>query len=227
MNARALNAIAETAPPPRAAPAVVAATETRFASLELFAQFDDVRAEWRALEAFGSPYQGYAFCRAWAETIGAAEGWRPLIALARDGAGAPLALLPLGVRAYGPLRMASFLGGRMANYRMGLFRDDALATDDETRRLLRAIAGAARPKLDFFALTQQPATWRGRANPLVAPGARPARALPTPAISAPAPKPGARRTSRSRPRKSCARRRPSWRRSARSGYSAPRAPTRS
>lgn len=172
MNATAATA---SAAPLRVTRAETAAPARPFASVEIVARFDAARPDWRALEAYGGPYQTCAFCCAWAETVGEAEGWSPLIAIARDSRGAPLALLPMGVKSVGPLRlrMASFLGGRMANYQMGLFRPDALASPAELERLLRAIAAAATPPIDMFAFMQQPETWRGAPNPLIALGTQP------------------------------------------------------
>ena len=161
------------AAPSWTAPAQAAAPARPFASVEVYARLADARADWGALEPFGSPYQSYAFCLAWAETVGKAEGLRPLVAVARDAVGAPLALLPLGLRSIGPLREACLLGGRMANYQMGLFHADALTSRDEVKRFLRAVAAAARPRIDVFAFTQQPDSWRGIANPLIALGSQP------------------------------------------------------
>lgn len=98
------------------------------------------------------------------ETIGAAERATPLIAVARADNGDAVALLPLARRRIGPLRVASFQGGRMANYRMGLFREPERWTRAEIEALLREVARKA--SLDLFAFVQQPFAWRGKANPM-------------------------------------------------------------
>ncbi len=93
-------------------------------SIELHRDFESARAAWADLDAHSqtSPYQRFRFCRDWAETIGASLGIEPLIAVARNPGDAPAALLPLGLHRSGPLTTATVLGGRMANYQMGLFR---------------------------------------------------------------------------------------------------------
>ena len=85
------------------------------------------------------------------ETIGAAQGATPLIALARDAQGEPVALLPLARSRVGPLHIASFQGGRMANYQMGLFRDLERWTRADLEQLLRNVARQAGLDLFVFA----------------------------------------------------------------------------
>ncbi len=98
------------------------------------------------------------------DTIGDAQGATPLIAFARDAQGEPIALLPLARRRVGPLRIASFQGGRMANYQMGLFREPERWTRADLERLLRNVARLA--GVDLFVFAQQPMVWRDRANPM-------------------------------------------------------------
>ena len=78
-----------------------------------------------AQEAPASPYQSFDFARVWFATIGAAEGATPLIVVARDDVGQPVALLPFARVARGPLRFAVFLGGKDSNFNLGLFRQAA------------------------------------------------------------------------------------------------------
>ena len=108
---------------------------------------DDARAG-----GAGEPYQSFDFARAWFATIGAAEGATPLIVVARDEIGQPVALLPFARTARGPLRFAVFLGGKDPNFNLGLFRSGGAWSRDDVAALLAAAAAQATPRLDAFLL---------------------------------------------------------------------------
>jgi CelD/BcsL family acetyltransferase involved in cellulose biosynthesis len=78
---------------------------------------------WRAFEptALATPYQSYDWIRPFAETIGAAHAMTLRYALVRDAEGALCALLPLAVTGRNGFRFAEFIGGKHANYHMGLY----------------------------------------------------------------------------------------------------------
>jgi len=139
-----------------------------FARVEVCEALEDARLPWMALapEASASPYQSFDFARAWFATIGAAEGAPPLIVVARDDIGQPVALLPFARAARGPLRFAVFLGGKDSNFNLGLFRSAGAWSRDDVAALLGAAAAQATPRLDAFLLMNQPPGWRGIANPL-------------------------------------------------------------
>jgi len=139
-----------------------------FARVEVCEALEDARLPWMALapEASASPYQSFDFARAWFATIGAAEGAPPLIVVARDDIGQPIALLPFARAARGPLRFAVFLGGKDSNFNLGLFRSAGAWSRDDVAALLGAAAAQATPRLDAFLLMNQPPGWRGIANPL-------------------------------------------------------------
>ncbi len=139
-----------------------------FARVEIANGFAAARADWLALEALAtaSPYQSYRFCRDWSATLGSAA--EPLIVIARDSRGEPLALLPLARRRFGPWKIAAFQGGRMANYQMGLFREPEAWSSRSLRALLGQTARLAR--VDAFTFSNQPERWRGAKNPLAALG---------------------------------------------------------
>ena len=74
-----------------------------------------LREAWEALSAADSTaslFTGYEWCRCWHEHLGADV--QPLILLARDLAGRPLGLAPLGIRA-GRVRWLGFLGRERAS----------------------------------------------------------------------------------------------------------------
>ena len=113
-----------------------------FARVEVCEALEDARLPWTALaqEAPASPYQSFDFARVWFATIGAAEGATPLIVVARDDVGQPVALLPFARVARGPLRFAVFLGGKDSNFNLGLFRPGGAWSRDDVAALLAAAA---------------------------------------------------------------------------------------
>ncbi len=140
-----------------------------FAGVEVYADARPVLDAWAELEAAApcSIYQTRAFVLPWVETMGRRAELEPRFAVAHDGDGRPCALLCLGLQRRGPLRVATLLGGRDANFHLPLLRRPASWTAAELRRLLREVAAgcdAARP--DLFAFANQPLSWAGLANPL-------------------------------------------------------------
>lgn len=140
-----------------------------------------LEAEWRGLEsaALVTPYQAYDWVRPFVETVGRAERMQFRFARVLDGSGATLALLPLVVTRRHGTRFAEFIGGKHANYHMGLYRPEfAQALDDEAARALLREIGAAIGGIDALVFINQPASWQGIANPTarLAAGASPSRA---------------------------------------------------
>lgn len=140
-----------------------------------------LEAEWRGLEsaALVTPYQAYDWVRPFVETVGRAERMQFRFARVLDGSGATLALLPLVVTRRHGTRFAEFIGGKHANYHMGLYRPEfAQALGDEAARALLLEIGAAIGGIDALVFINQPASWQGIANPTarLAAGASPSRA---------------------------------------------------
>lgn len=136
---------------------------------------------WRAFEATAlvTPYQSYDWIRPFVETIGAAHDMALRYALVRDADGVLCALLPLTVTGRSGFRFAEFIGGKHANYHMGLYAPAFAAQLDAqlTTQLLTKI-GTAIGGLDALAFVNQPVTWQGVSNPaaLLAAGPSPSRA---------------------------------------------------
>lgn len=136
---------------------------------------------WRAFEATAlvTPYQSYDWIRPFVETIGAAHDMALRYALVRDADGVLCALLPLTVTGRSGFRFAEFIGGKHANYHMGLYAPAFAAQLDAqlTTQLLTEI-GTAIGGLDALAFVNQPVTWQGVSNPaaLLAAGPSPSRA---------------------------------------------------
>ena len=161
-----------SAPTHRYAQAPVARTAEAaksWASLSVVEDIAALEAEWRALEshALVTPYQAYGWVRPFAETVGAADRMAFRYAVLRDAGGAALAILPLIITRRNGIRFAEFIGGKHANYHMGIY-DPAFAAglDASGARLLLEEIGAAIGGLDAFIFVNQPTLWRGAANPL-------------------------------------------------------------
>lgn len=164
-----LASAAARSPSPRPAPRDADPRPSRpFARVEVCEALEAARPAWTTLarQAPASPYQSFEFARVWLATIGAAEQATPLIVVARDDAGQPVALLPFARATRGPLHFAVFLGGKDSNFNLGLFRPGGAWSGDDVAALLAAAAAQAAPRIDAFLLTNQPQSWRGLANPL-------------------------------------------------------------
>ncbi len=125
-------------------------------------------AAWGALEAAcpGAIYQTRRFLRPWLAAFGGPYRMTPMLVVAHDAAGDPVAFLPFGVRREGLFRVAEFVGGKDSNANLGLFRPDIDFSRDDLISLLRAAATKAKRRPDLFRLTNQPEVWDGRPNPL-------------------------------------------------------------
>lgn len=143
------------------------AFDGRIARLEIFDDLNAAEPHWRALECapttLATPYQHYDFLTHWQRHVGAASGIRPIIVVAFNTPGTPLFLWPLGVKTIGTLRVAEFLGGKHANFNIGLWRREVAARidADELQAQLSRLASHA----DIVKLVNQPLTWAGTTNP--------------------------------------------------------------
>jgi CelD/BcsL family acetyltransferase involved in cellulose biosynthesis len=125
--------------------------------------------DWRALEetALLTPYQAQGWVAAFVATVGRAHGMDFRHVMLRDGRGQPLAILPLVITRRHGIRFAEFIGGKHANYHMGVYAPEfAAGLDTEsTRAMLMEIADAI-GGLDAFVFVNQPVEWQGVANPM-------------------------------------------------------------
>jgi CelD/BcsL family acetyltransferase involved in cellulose biosynthesis len=127
-------------------------------------------AAWSELETLApcSIYQTRAWLVPWIETVGRNCGLEPFFILARDGRGRPIALLPLGLRRRGRLRIAVWLGGTDSNFNMGLLRHDCGWTSSDLKQLMRAATRGKADSPHLYILKNQPYHWSSRANPFAA-----------------------------------------------------------
>lgn len=139
----------------------------RMAQFEVIEDMTTAEPHWRALEAADSiatPYQRYDFLKLWQRHIGAPSGIKPCLVVGFNGMGRAVALLPFGRRTIAGLTVAEFLGGKHANFNMGVWRREAAACADadDLHRLLGALSG----HVDLIKLVNQPLAWQGTTNPL-------------------------------------------------------------
>jgi CelD/BcsL family acetyltransferase involved in cellulose biosynthesis len=152
-------------PRPGTGPSAPAA-DGRIARIEIVTDTAAAEGPWRALEAapnLSTPYQRYDFLSLWQRHVGAAAGVTPFIVIGFNADGAPLFLWPFGRRALASLRVVEFLGGKHANFNLGLWRRDVAACIGvgDMRAAVSRLGGEA----DLLRLVNQPLTWAGTTNP--------------------------------------------------------------
>src|SRR4051812_47569692 len=146
----------------------------RVAAVDIVGDLGRAEAIWRDLEsrrASQTPYQRFDFLSAWQREVGARENLSPFIVIAWDGERNPLALLPLVRGRKHGVDVASFMGGKHANFNMALWDRDfaASATRDDLEALVAAVAqgsSASGVAADVLALYRQPFAWRDMRNPM-------------------------------------------------------------
>jgi CelD/BcsL family acetyltransferase involved in cellulose biosynthesis len=147
---------------PRPLPAALG----RLTRVEVFDDMASVEPHWHALQhatTLATPYQRYEFLALWQRDVGAQAGITPFIVVGFDANATPLFLWPLGRHRLGPWRVVEFLGGKHANFNMGLWRREVAATigADELRAALEWLSAHA----DALILLNQSLTWAGTTNP--------------------------------------------------------------
>jgi CelD/BcsL family acetyltransferase involved in cellulose biosynthesis len=138
-----------------------------FARVEVYADPRAALDAWTELEPIApiTGYQTRRFLLPWLDTLGERRGFSAMISVARDAAGRPVALLPLGLARRGPFRVALFLGDRQSNFNLPLVRPDIHFDRAACEALLAETARKAPQRPDLFLLLNQPVAWAGLANP--------------------------------------------------------------
>jgi CelD/BcsL family acetyltransferase involved in cellulose biosynthesis len=126
---------------------------------------------WHEIEQAGgiySPYQRLGWVQLWHEHVSGPLGQVPCIVVGFDARGAALFLWPLVRDRFGPLRIASFFGGKHATLNIALWRPDAAAafTAADMNEVLSEVARQV-PDLDYVMLSNQPARWHDLPNPFL------------------------------------------------------------
>jgi CelD/BcsL family acetyltransferase involved in cellulose biosynthesis len=138
-----------------------------FARVEVYTDPRAALDAWTELEAIApvTGYQTRRFLLPWLDTLGERRGFSPMISVARDAAGRPVALLPLGLARRGPFQVALFLGDRQSNFNLPLVRPGVHFDRAACEALLGETARQAPQRPDLFLLLNQPVAWAGTANP--------------------------------------------------------------
>lgn len=141
----------------------------RVAAVDILSDMSRAEAIWRDLEsrrASQTPYQRFDFLSAWQRQVGEREELSPLIVVAWDAERKPLGLLPLARGRKHGVAVASFMGGKHANFNMAVWDRDfaASATRADLEALVAAIAQGA--DADLLTLYRQPRIWRELSNPM-------------------------------------------------------------
>lgn len=146
----------------------------RLARVQVHCELEHVAPKWRELERIGTapPYQRLAWFTTWIRTAGAERGEAPLIIAAYDDEDRVTLLLPLVVRSRLGLNVASFPGGKHANFNMPLLRPGLSLCAAQVEWLLSEVS-RLRPNLDLLVLEAMPPAWESINNPLVGSSARP------------------------------------------------------
>jgi CelD/BcsL family acetyltransferase involved in cellulose biosynthesis len=138
-----------------------------FARVDVYTDPRAALDAWTELEAIApvTGYQTRRFLLPWLDTLGERRGFCAMIGVARDGAGRPVALLPLGLARRGPFRVALFLGDRQSNFNLPLLHPDVHFDRAACEALLKETARKAPQRPDLFLLLNQPVAWAGSVNP--------------------------------------------------------------
>lgn len=150
-------------------------TANAYSGTSRIARFDVLRSMpaaepiWRALDAaspLATPYQTFDLLNAWQSTVGEHDGATPFVVVAYDSHNRPVVLLPLAVSRESGAQVARFMGGKHPTFNMAIFQNAfaATATARDFDPIIEAIGHEAEG-IDVLALTQQPKSWRGIANP--------------------------------------------------------------
>jgi CelD/BcsL family acetyltransferase involved in cellulose biosynthesis len=150
----------------RDAPPAAPRAEEREWRIETTGDIAAVSRAWLSLEMSGlaTPYQTLGWQRAALATLDGTS--RPLFVTLRDRRGATVGLLPLVVRQKAGVAIATFPGGKHANYNMGLFTADAAERLSRENLSATLAAVAADAAVDLFVFRNQPMAWRGTENPM-------------------------------------------------------------
>jgi len=137
--------------------------------VEVLRDVGQAAAHWRKIEAADgiySPYQSFDWVCLWHEHVSGPAGDTPCIVVGFDDHGEPLFLWPFLCTKLGPLRVASFFGGKHAALNLTLWRPDTARafTASDMNAVLAELA-RQQPDLDFLMLSNQPESWRGIPNP--------------------------------------------------------------
>jgi len=135
-----------------------------------FANPSDIEREWRQLESTGvaTVFQRYDWVDAYSRHVLPHEKAKPAIVLGRLD-GNPAFILPLAISTFGPVRVASWIGGNHSGYNFGLWSHEAAAAmAGMTRAQIEAMLRSALDGVDYAFLGRMPKVHDDVAQPLAA-----------------------------------------------------------
>lgn len=135
-----------------------------------FTNPSDIEREWRQLESTGvaTIFQRYDWVDAYARHVLPKEKATPAIVLGRLD-GNPAFILPLATSTFGPVRVATWIGGNHSSYNFGLWSHEAAAVMASMRRTqIEAMLRAALDGVDYAVLRRMPRIHDDMAQPLAA-----------------------------------------------------------
>jgi CelD/BcsL family acetyltransferase involved in cellulose biosynthesis len=141
----------------------------KFTKVNIHTSLHDMADDWKALEKTGiaTPYQTWAWTKAWVDTLGPSSGLKPHFISIADENGAKQIILPLGLSKSPLGTKAIFLGGKHSNFNMMVTSQTAFST--LTASDLEAFLKEAAQKcgIDCYHFIHQPVIWKGLNNPLL------------------------------------------------------------
>jgi CelD/BcsL family acetyltransferase involved in cellulose biosynthesis len=136
--------------------------------LEIHTSLSGLESSWKELQGAGftTPYQTYDWTRHWINALAVPLNIQPIAVYCYSKDGQLQAILPLGLQHKIGLRTVSFLGGKHANFNLGLFSQQAIEqlTKADVMEVFQSVSQKYR--VDLFHLTNQPMQWGGLLNPL-------------------------------------------------------------
>lgn len=145
-------------------------TTSSVASVAILHSMAEAEQHCRTLQKtnlLAAPYQTFELLSAWQINAGQPEGAAPLIVVAFDTDNQPLMMMALEVWRENGAQVARFMGGKHLTFNMPVWRSDfaSSVTAANLDKIVRAVGSEG---VDVLALTQQPKSWAGIANPLAA-----------------------------------------------------------
>jgi CelD/BcsL family acetyltransferase involved in cellulose biosynthesis len=140
------------------------------ARVEVLTQFRKAESLWREMVQQGaicSRYQHYSWMSSWWSHAGNAREATPHIAVLKDETGKPALLLPLLRMRMGPIHVGFFIGGKHTNFNLPVWQPQLLKQPAMGLGTLIEGLRAQGPRIDLLILLNQPAIWRGVANPML------------------------------------------------------------
>jgi CelD/BcsL family acetyltransferase involved in cellulose biosynthesis len=143
-------------------------TELLIERLEIHTTLAGLESSWRELQdaGFTTPYQTYDWIRHWVDSLARPLNIQPIFVLCFSKDDQLQALFPFGIEQKKGFRILSFLGGKHANFNLGLFTNHAMEHLTKADILYVFQSVSKKYRTDLFRLDNQPMQWNGLLNPV-------------------------------------------------------------